>query len=91
MFTGAYTAIVTPFHNGKVDEKKLAWLVERQIQAGIDGLVPVGTTGESPTLDHEEHARVIEVVVSAAKGRCKIIAGTGFELHRRGDFAHPQG
>lgn len=77
MFTGAYTAIVTPFHNGRVDEKKLAWLVERQIKAGIDGLVPVGTTGESPTLDHEEHARVIEIVVSAAKGRCKIIAGTG--------------
>lgn len=77
MFTGAYTAIVTPFHNGKVDEKKLAWLVERQIEAGIDGLVPVGTTGESPTLDHEEHVRVIEVVVAAAKGRCKVIAGTG--------------
>jgi 4-hydroxy-tetrahydrodipicolinate synthase len=77
MFTGAYTAIVTPFHNGKVDEKKLAWLVGRQIEAGIDGLVPVGTTGESPTLDHEEHVRVIEVVVAAAKGRCKVIAGTG--------------
>ncbi|OHE82494.1 MAG: 4-hydroxy-tetrahydrodipicolinate synthase, partial [Verrucomicrobia bacterium GWF2_62_7] len=77
MFTGAYTAIVTPFHNGKVDEKKLAWLVERQIEAGIDGIVPVGTTGESPTLDHEEHVRVIEIVVGAAKSRCKVIAGTG--------------
>ncbi|MCX7826771.1 MAG: 4-hydroxy-tetrahydrodipicolinate synthase [Verrucomicrobiae bacterium] len=77
MFTGAYTAIVTPFRNGKVDEKKLAWLVERQIQSGIDGLVPVGTTGESPTLNHQEHIRVIEVVVKAARGRCKIIAGTG--------------
>ena len=77
MFTGAHTAIVTPFHNGKVDEKKLAWLVERQIEAGIDGIVPVGTTGESPTLSHEEHVRVIEVVVEAVRGRCKIIAGTG--------------
>jgi 4-hydroxy-tetrahydrodipicolinate synthase len=77
MFTGAYTAIVTPFHNGKVDEKRMAWLVERQIEAGIDGLVPVGTTGESPTLDHEEHVRVIEVVAAAARGRCKVIAGTG--------------
>jgi 4-hydroxy-tetrahydrodipicolinate synthase len=77
MFTGAHTAIVTPFHNGKVDEKKLAGLVEEQIKAGIDGIVPVGTTGESPTLDHEEHSRVIEVVVEAARGRCKIIAGTG--------------
>ena len=77
MFTGAHTAIVTPFQNGRVDEKKLAWLVERQIEAGIDGIVPVGTTGESPTLDHDEHIRVIEIVVSAAHGRCKVIAGTG--------------
>jgi 4-hydroxy-tetrahydrodipicolinate synthase len=77
MFTGAYTAIVTPFRNGRVDEKKLASLVELQIKAGIDGLVPVGTTGESPTLSHEEHVRVIEIVVNAAHGRCKIIAGTG--------------
>ena len=76
-FPGAYTALVTPFHNGKVDEKKLASLVELQIKAGIDGLVPVGTTGESPTLDHEEHIRVIEIVVHTANGRCKIIAGTG--------------
>ena len=77
MFTGAHTAIVTPFHNGRVDEKKLAWLVEQQVKAGIDGLVPVGTTGESPTLTHEEHGRVIEIVISAAHGRCKVIAGTG--------------
>ncbi|MBM3891334.1 MAG: 4-hydroxy-tetrahydrodipicolinate synthase [Verrucomicrobia bacterium] len=77
MFTGAYTAIVTPFRNGRVDEKKLASLVELQIKSGTDGLVPVGTTGESPTLSHEEHIRVIEVVAKAAKGRCKIIAGTG--------------
>ncbi|MBI5394257.1 MAG: 4-hydroxy-tetrahydrodipicolinate synthase [Verrucomicrobia bacterium] len=77
MFSGAYTAIVTPFRNGKVDEKKLASLVESQIRAGIDGLVPVGTTGESPTLGYDEHTRVIQVVVKAAKGRCKVIAGTG--------------
>jgi 4-hydroxy-tetrahydrodipicolinate synthase len=77
MFSGAYTAIVTPLRNGKVDEKKLAWLVEEQVKAGINGIVPVGTTGESPTLDHDEHVRVIEIVVEAARGRCKVIAGTG--------------
>ena len=78
MWEGAYTAIVTPFNrNGAVDYEKLRELVERQIAAGIDGLVPVGTTGESPTLDYDEHNRVIEVCVEAARGRVKIIAGTG--------------
>jgi 4-hydroxy-tetrahydrodipicolinate synthase len=78
MFTGAYTALITPFtKNGAVDENRLRELVENQIRAGIDGLVPCGTTGESPTLSHEEHNRVIELVVNFAAGRCKIIAGTG--------------
>ncbi len=78
MFTGAYTAIVTPFTKaGNVDEPRLKDLVEFQIANGIDGLVPCGTTGESPTLSHEEHNHVIESVVKFAAKRCKIIAGTG--------------
>ncbi len=78
MFTGAYTALVTPFtKNGAVDEPRLRELVEGQIRGGIDGLVPCGTTGESPTLNHEEHNHVIELVVKFAAGRCKVIAGTG--------------
>ncbi|MFZ2655379.1 MAG: 4-hydroxy-tetrahydrodipicolinate synthase [Victivallales bacterium] len=74
---GVYTAIVTPFSGGKVDFKKLAQLVDIQIKAGVDGIVPVGTTGESPTLSYEEHIMVIEKVIEASKGRCKIVAGTG--------------
>ena len=78
MFTGAYTALVTPFtRKGAVDENRLRELVETQIRGGVDGLVPAGTTGESPTLSHEEHDWVIELVVKFADGRCKIIAGTG--------------
>ena len=78
MFTGTYTALVTPFaKNGQVDEPRLRQLVDQQIAAGIDGLVPCGTTGESPTLSHEEHNHVIELVVKFASGRCKVIAGTG--------------
>ncbi len=74
---GVYTAIVTPFSGGKVDFKKLAQLVEFQIKAGVDGIVPVGTTGESPTLSYEEHLKVIEKVIDVANGRCIIIAGSG--------------
>ncbi len=78
MFEGTYTALVTPFTSaGAVDYRKLQELVELQLAAGIDGLVPVGTTGESPTLDYDEHKKVIEVVVKAARGRAKVIAGTG--------------
>jgi 4-hydroxy-tetrahydrodipicolinate synthase len=78
MFNGTYTAMVTPFTtDGKVDEVRLRQLVEQQIAAGIDGLVPCGTTGESPTLSHEEHNHVIELVVKFAAKRCKVIAGTG--------------
>src|SRR5215510_13364380 len=78
MFTGCYTALVTPFtKNGAVDEVRLKELVETQIRGGVDGLVPCGTTGESPTLNHEEHNHVIELVVKFAGKRCKVIAGTG--------------
>jgi 4-hydroxy-tetrahydrodipicolinate synthase len=78
MFTGTHTALVTPFtKDGKVDEPRLSQIVEQQIAAGIDGLVPCGTTGESPTLSHEEHNHVIELVVRFAAKRCKVIAGTG--------------
>jgi 4-hydroxy-tetrahydrodipicolinate synthase len=77
MFSGTYTALVTPFRDGKVDEKALSALVEWQIEAGVDGLVPVGTTGESPTLDHDEHVRVIAAAVEFAKRRVKVIGGTG--------------
>jgi 4-hydroxy-tetrahydrodipicolinate synthase len=77
MFAGTYTALVTPFHNDQVDEAAFARLIEGQIAAGITGIVPVGTTGESATLDHAEHNRVIELGVKAAAGRCKVIGGTG--------------
>ncbi len=77
MFKGAITALITPFKNGKVDEQKLAANVEFQIKNGINGLVPCGTTGESPTLSHEEHKKVIEIVIAAAKKRVPVIAGTG--------------
>ncbi|MBW2275707.1 MAG: 4-hydroxy-tetrahydrodipicolinate synthase [Deltaproteobacteria bacterium] len=77
MFEGILTALVTPFRDGEVDESALASLVERQIAAGINGLVPCGSTGESATLSHAEHSRVIELVVSAAAGRVPVVAGTG--------------
>jgi 4-hydroxy-tetrahydrodipicolinate synthase len=77
MFAGTYTALVTPFQNDRVDEAAFAQLIEGQIAAGITGIVPVGTTGESATLDHAEHNRVIELGVKAAAGRCKVIGGTG--------------
>lgn len=74
---GCYTAIVTPFRSGSVDYAALEALVEMQIDGGIDGIVPVGTTGESPTLTVEEHGKVIETVIRAVRGRCTVIAGTG--------------
>jgi len=77
MFTGAICAIVTPFKNGQVDEEKLRELIEFQIEKGTDGIVPCGTTGESPTLSHEEHDRVIEITVEAVRKRVPVIAGTG--------------
>ena len=77
MFTGVITALVTPLRGDAVDEEALRRLVDEQIASGIDGLVPVGTTGESPTLTNEEHLRVIQLVVEAAKKRVPVIAGTG--------------
>ena len=77
MIQGALTAIVTPFRNGAVDYERLTANVEFQIAKGIDGIVPVGTTGESPTLTHEEHHKVIEHVVKVVKKRVVVVAGTG--------------
>lgn len=76
-YRGTYTALVTPFRNDKVDEKAFTQLLEEQVAAGIDGVIPVGTTGESATLSTEEHLRVIELAVQVIKGRIKVIAGTG--------------
>lgn len=77
MFRGSIVAIVTPFRAGEVDEQALAGLIEWHIDAGTHGFVPVGTTGESPTLDHAEHSRVIELVIEVVAGRRPVIAGTG--------------
>lgn len=78
MFKGAITAIVTPFtQDGKIDENSLRGLVEFQIKNNIDGIVPCGTTGESPTLNHDEHQEVIEIAIDAANGKVPVIAGTG--------------
>ncbi len=76
-FAGTYTALVTPFRDGAFDQAAFAALIEGQIRGGVEGIVPVGTTGESPTLDHDEHNAVIKAAVEIAKGRCKVIAGTG--------------
>src|SRR5438094_1359624 len=75
--SGAMTAMVTPFREGKLDEARLREQIDFQIAGGIDGLVPVGTTGESPTLDFPEHERVIELTVQTAKKRVPVIAGVG--------------
>ena len=78
MFTGCGTAMVTPFHpDGSLDEATLRLLVQRQLDAGIDFLVPCGTTGESPTLSHQEHLRVVEITLELAKGRVPVLAGAG--------------
>ncbi|HET9937049.1 MAG TPA: 4-hydroxy-tetrahydrodipicolinate synthase [Methyloceanibacter sp.] len=76
-FKGSITALITPFKDGKVDERAFQRLVEWQIDQGTHGLVPCGTTGESPTLTHDEHRRVVELCVEAAAGRVPVIAGTG--------------
>src|SRR6059036_596262 len=76
-FTGSLVAIITPFRNGKVDEKALGDLIEWQIANGTDGIVPCGTTGESATLTHEEHKRVVEFTVQVVRRRVPVIAGTG--------------
>lgn len=76
-FTGTYTALTTPFRNGVVDVPAYKALIDRQIEGGVDGIVPVGTTGESPTLDSDEHIEVIRLALEFAAGRCRVIAGTG--------------
>ena len=77
MFTGAMVALITPFQDGEIDFQTLDELVEFQLEHGIDAIVPVGTTGESPTLSHEEHKKVIERVVKAVAGKVPVIAGAG--------------
>jgi len=77
MFTGTYTAIVTPFKKGRVDEPALERLIRAQVRAEVDGIVPVGTTGESPTVDYDEHIHIIALSVKFARRRIKVLAGTG--------------
>lgn len=76
-FSGCYTAIVTPFCNGVVDYETMAKLIEMQIEGNVSGIVPVGTTGESPSLGYDDHMKVIEFTVKQVSGRCQVIAGTG--------------
>jgi len=77
MFRGTFTALVTPFRNGAIDVSAFEKLIENQIAAGISGVVAVGTTGESPTLSHEERQELIRLAVATAKNRCQVLAGTG--------------
>jgi 4-hydroxy-tetrahydrodipicolinate synthase len=77
VFEGVYTALVTPFRDGEIDEPALRELVELQVAAGVDGVVPCGSTGEAATLSHAEHGRVIEIVVDAVRRRVQVLAGTG--------------
>ena len=77
MFQGVLTALITPFRDGKLDERALAEFVNWQIEAGVDGLVPCGSSGESATMSHAEHRRVVEIVVATAAGRVPVVAGTG--------------
>ena len=77
MFNGALSAIVTPFHDGEVDERALRDHIEWQIQSGVDGLVPCGSTGESATLTHDEHERVIKITIEQTRRRVPVVAGTG--------------
>src|SRR3982751_2408018 len=81
-FAGMTVAIVTPFRDGRVDYAELGRLVDWHIEQGTDGLVPCGTTGESPTLDHDEHERVVAFVCEKARGRLKVMAGTGSNATR---------
>ncbi len=77
MFQGSLVALVTPFRDGKVDEPKLRDLVDFHVANGTNAIIPCGTTGESPTLSHDEHKRVVEIVIEAARGRIPVVAGTG--------------
>ena len=88
MFEGIFTALVTPFRDGAIDEPALRELVERQIAAGIDGLVPCGSTGESATLSHAEHRRVVELDGRGGEGPRAGHRRNRLEQHPRGDRAH---
>lgn len=77
MITGTYTALVTPFRDGQIDRESFRALIEHQIKGGVDGVVPVGTTGESPTVSYDEHFELIAMAVEFAAGRCQVMAGTG--------------
>ena len=77
MLKGTFTAIVTPFRNGQLDEEAYRALIERQITEGINGIVPCGTTGESHTLSHAEHKRVVDICIDQVKKRVPVIAGSG--------------
>jgi 4-hydroxy-tetrahydrodipicolinate synthase len=77
MFTGVYTALVTPFKDGVIDYASLEVIIEMQIAGGLDGILPMGTTGESPTVSHKEHKELVKEVVKLVNGRVKVIAGTG--------------
>ena len=90
MFTGTFTAIVTPFRDGQVDWPALKKLVHQQARAGVDGVVPVGTTGESPTLDFDEHIEVINRTVQHAGGRIKVLAGSGANSTKEAVFLTQQ-
>src|SRR5438067_11095239 len=89
-FRGSFTALVTPFKNGSLDEAAFRSLVSWQIAEGTHGLVPVGTTGESPTVSHDEHKRVVEWCVGEAKGRVPVLAGAGSNPTKEAiDLAEP--
>lgn len=77
MISGTYTALVTPFRDGKIDRETFRALIDHQVKGGIDGVVPVGTTGESPTVSYDEHFELIAMAVEFAAGRCQVMAGTG--------------
>ena len=81
MLEGVFTALVTPFRGGEVDEPALRELVEIQVAAGVDGVAPCGSTGEAATLSHQEHGRVVEIVVDAARGRVQVLAGPARTTH----------
>ena len=76
-FRGTYTALITPFRDDRIDTAAFKALIDRQVAAGITGIVPVGTTGESPTLDMDEHIECVRLAVEYAAGRCQVVAGTG--------------
>ena len=77
IFQGTFTALVTPFRGGEIDETAFRAIIDEQVEAGVDGIVPCGSTGESATLSHEEHERAIKIAIDEARGRIKVIAGTG--------------